>query len=142
MNAYRAILLSAALVLAGSSHSARADTSSGGDGPSWLMLFGGTIVTGINLLTMGLSSGREGSEVLGITGAVIGTSLLTYSALKDLEGGELFMAGGAITAAVGAASFFIARDNNKQAQAGGLHMMPCIVPGNEHAAGLELSYRW
>jgi len=30
----------------------------------------------------------------------------------------------------------------EDAKVSGLHIAPCVVPGSEHAAGLELSYRW
>jgi hypothetical protein len=130
------------LILVSSNQPAHADTSSGGDGASWLLLFGGTIVTGINLLTIGLSAGRDGSEVLGIAGAVIGTSLVTYSYVKDVEDAGFFAAGGAVVAVIGLASFSIAREHKKDAKVSGLHITPCVVPGSEHATGLELSYRW
>lgn len=135
-------MFSVALVLTSSSQSARADTSTGGDAASWLMLFGGTIVTGINLLTVGLSAGRQGSEVFGIAGAAIGAGLVTYSYAKDIEDAGFFAAGGAVFALVGIVSFSAAKSHNKNEPATGLHIAPCVIPGNEHAAGLELSYRW
>jgi len=102
-----------------------------------LFTIGAGVVTVLNLEQMIVMGG---SKAMGIAGVAIGGSLAIAALADDADGDGGFIGIGCLCAVVGGMGIMMAHD--KQPSVLGMHVAPCVVPGNEHAPGLELSYRW